>query len=242
MYGNVTKAHSKDKKTRYYYHCRHVKNATGHSCSFRTSIEQAEIDKTVARVISAMVHDERFATAIQSKIGKAISTEDLEQELKTLETGLRQVENMKTRLETQMDLLDDSDPHYERKMADLQRRYDEKYDAIASFDSQIEEVRRKIHNIRQEVVTSENIYKILLSFDEVYSIIEEKEKKELMQALIEKIEIFPEKRKDGCWIRGITFKFPIPTKDGEIREFPLESLTTLESVSTLFWDNLANIQ
>ena len=124
-----------------------------------------------------MVHDERFATAIQSKIGKAISTEDLEQELKTLETGLRQVENTKNRLETQMDLLDDSDPHYERKMADLQRRYDEKYDAIASFDSQIEEVRRKIHNIRQEVVTSENIYKILLSFDKVYSLIEEKEKR-----------------------------------------------------------------
>ena len=54
-----------------------------------------------------------------------------------------------------------------------------------------------------------------------------------MQALIEKIEIFSEKRKDGCWIRSITFKFPIPTRDGEIREFPLESLTTLESIVTL---------
>lgn len=233
LYGNVSKAHGKDKKTRYYYHCRHVRNATGHECTFRTSIDQAEIDRMVARVISAMVHDERFATAIQAKIGKAINTDDLEQELQALQANLRQVENAKSRLETQMDLLVDTDPHYDRKMVDLQRRYDEKYDVIAELEEQIGEVRRKIRNIHQEVVTSENIYKILLSFDDLYSCLEEKEKKELMQAMIEKIEIFSEKRKDGCWIRSITFKFPLPTKDGEIREFPLESLTTLESVVTL---------
>lgn len=115
----------KDKKTRYYYYCRHVKGATGHTCNFRTSIEQSEIDRTVARVISAMVHDEKFSMAIQAKIGKAINTEELEKELKTLETSLRQVESTKLCLESQMDLLDMEDPHYERKMMDLQRRYDE---------------------------------------------------------------------------------------------------------------------
>ena len=34
-------------------------------------------------------------------------------------------------------------------------------------------------------------------------------------------------------IRSITFKFPIPTCDGEVKEFPLESWTTIESVVTL---------
>lgn len=232
LYGNVSKAHSKDNKTRYYYHCRHVRNTTGHPCTFRTSIEQTEIDRMVARIISAMVHDERFITAIQAKIGKAINTDDLEQELQMLCENLRHVELLKSRLEKDMDSLSENDPHYERKMADLRRRHDEKYDSIADLEEQISEVRRKIYNIHQEVVTSENIYKILLSFDELYSCLEEKEKKELMQAMIEKIEIYREKRKDGCWIRSITFKFPIPTKDGEIKEFPLESLTTLESIVT----------
>ena len=98
---------------------------------------------------------------------------------------------------------------------------------------QIEEVRNKLRNIRREVVTSDNIYKILLAFDEVYAYSTEVEKKDLMQAMLEKVEIYPEKRKDGCWVRSITFKFPIPTKDGEVKEFPLESLTTIESVVTL---------
>jgi site-specific DNA recombinase len=59
------------------------------------------------------------------------------------------------------------------------------------------------------------------------------EKKELMQAMIEKVEIYPEKRKDGCWVRNLTFKFPIPTNEGEVKEFPLESLTTIESIMCL---------
>lgn len=40
----------------------------------------------------------------------------------------------KTRLETQMDTMDVSDPHYERKILDLQRRYDHLYDKIAEAD------------------------------------------------------------------------------------------------------------
>ena len=51
--------------------------------------------------------------------------------------------------------------------------------------------------------------------------------------MIEKVEIYPEKRKDGCWVRNLTFKFPIPTNEGEVKEFPLESLTTIETVCLL---------
>ena len=69
MYGNIAKAHSKDKKTRYYYYCKNTVTPTGHECSFRLNIEQAEINKFVAKVISAMVNNPRFVEAIQAKIG-----------------------------------------------------------------------------------------------------------------------------------------------------------------------------
>lgn len=54
-----------------------------------------------------------------------------------------------------------------------------------------------------------------------------------MREMLEKVEIYREKREDGCWVRSITFKFPIPTQDGEVMEFPLESLTTIESICLL---------
>ena len=60
MYGNIAKAHSKDKKTRYYYYCKNTVTPTGHECNFRLNIEQTEINKFVAKVISAMVNNPRL--------------------------------------------------------------------------------------------------------------------------------------------------------------------------------------
>ena len=43
-----------------------------------------------------------------------------------------------------------------------------------------------------------------------------KVKKQFMQAFIERIDIFPERREDGNWIRNIKFQFPVPIlRDGK---------------------------
>jgi site-specific DNA recombinase len=67
LYGNIAKAHSKDKKTRYYYYCKNTTGATGHKCTFRLNIEQTELNEMVAKIISAMVKDRRFSEAIQER-------------------------------------------------------------------------------------------------------------------------------------------------------------------------------
>ena len=81
----------------------------------------------VASIISAMVSDPRFADATKAKIGSAVDTNDLEKRLEALQAQLRQTLGTKARLERQMDGLDISDPYYDRKISDLQRRYDEQY-------------------------------------------------------------------------------------------------------------------
>ena len=53
LYGNISKAHSKDKKTRYYYYCKNTVTPTGHSCTFRVNLEQTEINDMVAAIVSA---------------------------------------------------------------------------------------------------------------------------------------------------------------------------------------------
>ena len=90
MYGNIAKAHSKDKKTRYYYYCKNTVTPTGHECSFRLNIEQTEINKFVAKIISAMVNNPRFVEAIQAKIGTAVDTEDMEKQIAVLQGQLKQ--------------------------------------------------------------------------------------------------------------------------------------------------------
>ena len=233
MYGNIAKAHSKDKKTRYYYYCKNTVTPTGHECSFRLNIEQTEINKFVAKVISAMVNNPRFVEAIQAKIGTAVDTEDMERQIAVLQGRLKQAFGTKSRLERQMDTLDINDAHYDRKILDLQRRYDEQYDTIEDIEVQIGELQSQIRSIQQEKISGNNIYRLLLAFDEVYHSATEAEQKEFMKAFIERIEMFPEKRKDGSWIKKIVFNFPVPVDGEEVKELPLETETTVERMPLL---------
>ena len=233
MYGNIAKAHSKDKKTRYYYYCKNTVTATGHECSFRLNLEQTEINKSVAKIISAMVHKPQFVEAIKEKIGSAVDTAEMENQVEVLRSQLKQAAATKNRLERQMDTLDVTDAHYDRKIEDLQRRYDQQYDTIGEIEVQIDELQEQIRSIRQEKITGDNIYRLLLAFDEVYNAATEVEQKEFMKAFIERIELFPEKRKDGCWIKKIVFNFPMPIDGEEVIELPLETETTAETVALL---------
>ena len=52
--------------------------------------------------------------------------------------------------EKQMDSLDVADKHYDKKVLDLQRRYDEQYDRIEEIELRIDELKNQIQSIRQE--------------------------------------------------------------------------------------------
>ena len=233
LYGNVSKAHSKDKKTRYYYYCKNTVTSTGHQCTFRQNIEQTEMNRMVASIVSAMVKDPRFAEAIKEKIGSAVDTGSLEKQLGALQSQLRQALGTKSRLEKQMDSLDINDQYYNRKISDLQRRYEDQYGRIDEIESQIDDVQNQIHIIRQEKISGDNIYRLLLAFDQVYDAATEVERKEFMRAFIERIELFPEKQPDGNWIRKIIFNFPVPVNGSEVKELPLENESMAETVVLL---------
>lgn len=63
---------------------------------------------------------------------------------------MRQIQVTKIRLEHQMDNLDVADSYYDRKIVDLQRRYDEQYDKAGEIEAQTKELSGQIFNIRQE--------------------------------------------------------------------------------------------
>ncbi|MBE5832497.1 MAG: recombinase family protein [Butyrivibrio sp.] len=250
MYGNVAKAHSKDNKTRYYYYCKNTVQATGHKCTFRINIEQSQIDDMLARLITAMTKEGKFKEAIQQKIGTTIDTSDMEKELDTLKGKLHQAEVIKSRLEMQMDTLDVDTPHYEKKIADLQKRLDVQYDTIFEVEQSIATVKAQVMELKKSNLSADSMYEFLLHFHEIYEMCTDAEKKRFMHSFIERIELFPERREDGNWIKNIRFNFSVPVIRGDEEvakidgislengssgdiESPLESLTTDETVVLL---------
>ncbi|MBQ6016487.1 MAG: hypothetical protein IJL19_01240, partial [Clostridiales bacterium] len=88
-------------------------------------------------------------------------------------------------------------------------------------------------HIQHENITGSNIYQLLLTFDELYDEFNEAEKKDFMKSFVERIDIYPQKPENGCWIKNIVFNFPIPMNGEEITELPLESQKTAETIVVL---------
>ena len=216
MYGNIAKVGRKDKKTRYYYYCKNTVNATGHKCTFRCNIEQSQIDDVLAKLIMAMTREGKFKDAIQDGIGATVDTSDLEKQLSVLNANLHQAETIKTRLEQQIDNLDVTDIHYDKKISDLQRRLDTQYDKIDEVEEAIADLKSQVYELKKNQIDADSIYGFLNAFNELYAECTDAEKKQFMQAFIERIDIFPERREDGNWIRNIKFQFPVPIlRDGK---------------------------
>lgn len=82
--------------------------------------------------------------------------------------------------------------------------------------------------IRQEQITGEQIYQLLLAFNQLYPTFTEADQKRFMQAFVERVDIYPQKTKEGIWIRSITFHFPVPIEGKMVRQLPLDSQTMHE--------------
>ena len=74
---------------------------------------------------------------------------DQEKQLSVLNASPHQAEIIKTRLEQQMDNLDVTDTHYDKKISDLQRRLDAQYDRIDEVEETMTELKSQIMSLRK---------------------------------------------------------------------------------------------
>lgn len=77
-------------------------------------------------------------------------------------------------------------------------------------------MKSQVYELKKNQIDADSIYGFLNAFNELYAECTDAEKKQFMQAFIERIDIFPERREDGNWIRNIRFQFPVPIlRDGK---------------------------
>lgn len=93
----------------------------------------------------------------------------------------------------------------------------------------MEEWNSQLLSVRQEKISADNVYQLLLAFDNLYNTFGEADQKDFMRAFIERSDIYPEKPDDNCWIKNIVFNFPMSVKGKEIKALPLESQLTVET-------------
>lgn len=234
MYANSVRWTNKDGtyKEVLYYACGYNKMKKGRFCNYSANLKKTDIEPLVIEIIKELVKDKIFATEIQKRIGVQIDTTTIDYEIKNYVNKLREVELNKYRLEKELDTLPLDASHRERKIHDMTRRLESLYDIIVEIEDKIEDANTRKTSVEKELITMENICNILQRFGELYDIINDEEKKELISKLIKEIQIYPEGESD-CPLKSIKFNFPVYQNGQEIREIFLKRNTNVETLVVL---------
>lgn len=233
MYGNKSIKHKSDGtkyKDFFYYGCKHRTMTRGHKCDYKKQVNEELLDDAVAEVIAKLVSNPKFAVMMQQKINLKIDTSAIEQEIVEFEKQLRQSYATKSRLIDEIDTLDPDDKHYIKRKADLDDRLYKMYDKIEDTENLLIEARAKKMAIEAEKLTADNIYKVLIYFEKLYAVMDEQEKRQIMESLISEINIYEERQPNGQWLKSIKFKLPIIEED---MEMSLDNDSHVETVCLL---------
>lgn len=84
--------------------------------------------------------------------------------------------------------------------------------------------------ILEEKITSDNIYKILVNFNSLYTVLSDIDKKRLLNELIEKIQIYDEKTEKSTWVKSVVFKLPLIDYD---INFSLDKKDNVECITMM---------
>jgi site-specific DNA recombinase len=234
MYGNKSRKFNADGtkyKDFYYYGCKHRQMTRGHKCDYRKQISESLLDDAVSEILVSLVSKPKFSAMMQSKIGMKVDTTEIELEIANYEKQMRQSCSIKDRLMDEIDSLDPEDKHYFKRKNDLDGRLYSMYDKIENIEISLDEARAKKFAIESEKITGDNIFKILLSFNRLYAVMSDTEKRKLIEVLIAEIQIYEERQSNGQWIKSIKFRLPIVDENmslGLDNETQNESVVRLE--------------
>lgn len=224
MYSNVNRKRKPDGtyyKDFFYYACKHRLKVDGHNCSYNHQWGQDKVNAAVEEVIYKLVNNPKFQDALKNKVGAKTDTEELEKERDICRTKLCQAIGAKNKLADQMDALDVSDRFYDRKYDDMQERMNKLYEEIGAIEDEIDTISMRIENINKKQLSKDSIYRILKSFDKIYSEFTDAEKKRFINSFVESVEIFEEDQEDGRFLKSIKFRFPVYYNGAETQEVDL---------------------
>ena len=219
MYGNKSVKHKKDGtkyKDFYYYGCKHRTMLHGYKCDYKKQINEDLLDNSVSEIIIKLVRNPKFVSMMQDKINMQVDTAAIEQELANYEKQLRQAYLVKSKIIEEIDSIDPDDKHYINRKADLDDRLYKMYDKIEAVENQLITARAKKQSVEAEKLTSDNIYKVLICFEKLYAVMNDAEKRQLIEALVSEIQIYNERQSNGQWIKSIKFKLPIIEENTDI--------------------------
>ncbi len=153
---------------------------------------------------------ENFNEMMTGLIAKQVDTDTAEKELKAAIKAHKQALGLQRKIEDELDTLDVSDRHYDRRYESLNRRLEEAFDAMEEAEQKVADSEARLESIKKQKLTRDSVYESLKIFDKLYNKTNDYEKKKFVNSFIRSIELHPDNtRKNGNPVKVIHFRFPV---------------------------------
>lgn len=228
MYGVVNRKKKKDGSGEFYsdmwyYLCKNTKTVNGKSCKFSKHYRQEDVNEQVRVVVQEALRNADFIQDIAKKVGTDGNLEELKAERDSLETAKKKEERQKAKLLGKIMALDADDDLYDMMYDDLQGLLHERIKNISKLDMRINQVGIAIQNADTKAVTAEEVYAIMRTMVDMMDIMPAEDERKIMHAMLESVQIYPERQPNGLLVKSIRFKVPLSYNGEHFQDVVLEA-------------------
>lgn len=226
-----------DRKEAYwYYACSKNRYNVANRCTFGRSIREDVIDPYVGILVAELVKSEEFIKLVKEKLQIKVDTKELTEEMNKYKTSLKDAILNKNRLEEEIDNMPSDVKNRASKIEKLNQRLYSLYDKIEQLEEKIDDCKAKMSSLENEELTLENVKLLLENFNDIYDVISEEERKQLIRYLFNRIDLYPDFSNDRL-IKSVELNFRIHNNQKVIK-----NLLTQEKNNSSMINNLAKIE
>ena len=167
------------------------------------------MNEQVRRVVQEALRNMDFTQDIMKSIGTDANLDALQAEADTLVATKKKEERQKAKLLSKIMELDADDDLYDEMYDDLQGLLRQRMKRISELDSKINQVSIAIQNAGSKAATAEEVYATMRIIVDMMDIMPERDEQEIMHALLDSVQIYPERQPNGLWIKSVRFKVPL---------------------------------
>ena len=207
--GNITE----ETVNYWYYRCKNRKLVDGKYCDYKKQIIQEEIDNEIKMLVSYLFLGENNIT---NKIYNAAKSKDAIEKLETeKQTLVKRCNSLKQKIEKQSKRIamldyDPDDELYDDIMKSCKDYLKELKKDEKTLTDEIDRKQLELDNAKRENISSEFFREVIDGLLNGDRYLDDAEKKLLMQLLIDRIEIYPEKQKgENKWVKKVRFKIAL---------------------------------
>lgn len=233
MYADIVKWTNKDGQVmrKIKYQCGHYAKSKFGQCQ-KNTIPAEWVEAEVIEYTKLLVRNKQFTEDIKNQIGHKTDVSEIDAELDNYHKLIKKLEKSKSNLEKDIDAIYDDDKHAERKRQDMNNRLNKIYEEIYNIEDMIIDCEKKKEASKQDVLTKENVFKMLLVFDKIFDKMNDADKRKLLESMIAEVHLHPK----DTWqegknpIKEIKYAFPVSQ---EVMEALRENVAHVESVVLL---------